>query len=89
MISGNKNFSMKMETDFKMLAEQYIVDKKGHPTAVVIPIENFLSMLEEIEDYRELKNLSQSAEFVRLIRKGLDDVRLNRVTHWKEVWDEL
>jgi len=28
--------------------EQYIVDQKGNPTAVIIPVENFLSMLEEI-----------------------------------------
>jgi len=46
-------------------------------------------MLEEIENYREIKQLSQSAEFARLIRKGLDDVRQNRVMHWKEAWDEL
>jgi len=80
---------MSRETNLKVLSEQYIVDKKGHPTAVIIPIENFLSMLEEIEDYREMKNLSASAEFIRLIRKGLDDVRLNKVSRWKEVWDEL
>ncbi len=80
---------MNMETHLKTAAEQYIVDKKGNPTAVIIPVENFLSMLAEIEDYREIKHLSQSAEFVRLIRRGLDDVRQNRVSHWKEVWDEL
>lgn len=81
--------NMSMETNLKMVAEQYIVDKKGNPTAVILPIENFLSMLEEIEDYREIKNLSQSAEFIRLVRKGLNDVRLNKVSHWREVWDEL
>jgi PHD/YefM family antitoxin component YafN of YafNO toxin-antitoxin module len=89
MIAGTKNFSMSTGTNFKTAAEQYIVDKKGNPTAVIIPVENYLSMLEEIEDYREIKYLSKSAEFVRLIRKGLDDIRQNRVSHWKEVWDEL
>ena len=80
---------MSMEMNLKMVTEQYIVDKKGNPSAVIIPVENFLSMLEEIEDYREIKKLSQSAEFIRLIRKGLNDVKVNKVNHWREVWDEL
>jgi len=88
MISENKNFSMRMEMNLTD-GEQYIVDQKGNPTAVIIPVENYLSMLEEIGNYREIKQLSQSAEFARLIRKGLDDVRQNRVMHWKEAWDEL
>jgi len=88
MISENKDFSMRMEMNLTA-GEQYIVDQKGNPTAVIIPVKNYLSMLEEIENYREIKHLSQSAEFVRLIRRGLDDVRQNRVRHWKEAWDEL
>ncbi len=80
---------MNMAMSHKMAAKQYIVDKKGNPTAVIIPVEDFLSMLEEIEDYRVIRQLSQSAEFARLIRKGLEDVRKNRVRHWKDAWDEL
>ena len=80
---------MSMETNSRLAGEQYIVDENGNPTAVILSIEKFRSMLGEIEDYRESKNLSQSAEFVRLIRKGLDDVRLNRVDLWKDVWDDL
>ncbi len=80
---------MTVETNSRLSGEQYIVDEKGNPTAVILSIEDFRSMLGEIEDYRELKNLSQSAEFARLIRNGLDDVRLNRVDHWKDVWDDL
>ncbi len=55
---------MSMEMNLKIPAEQYIADKKGNPTAVIIPVENFLSMLEEIEDYRELKNLSQNSSIL-------------------------
>lgn len=80
---------MTMETNSRLTGEQYIVDEKGNPTAVILSIEHFRSMLGEIEDYRELKNLSQSAEFVRLIRKGMEDVRLKRVDHWKDAWDDL
>jgi PHD/YefM family antitoxin component YafN of YafNO toxin-antitoxin module len=79
---------MTMETNSRLAGEQYIVDEKGNPTAVILSIEDFRSILGEIEDYRELKNLSQSAEFARLIRKGLDDVKLKRVDHWKDAWDD-
>lgn len=89
MISEDKSFSIIMDTHSKKIVGQYIVDKKGNPTAVIIPLQNFLTMLDEIEDYREIKHLSKSAEFVRLIRKGLDDIKKNRVSYWKEVWDEL
>ncbi len=72
--------------------EQYIVDEKGNPTAVIISIESYkkiLAILEEVEDQRETKILSQSAEFKKLVKRGLKDIRLNRIKPWKEVWDEL
>jgi hypothetical protein len=46
------------------IIEQYIVDQKGNPTAVILPIREYkkmLSILEEVEDHREIKILSQSA----------------------------
>jgi len=72
--------------------EQYIVDEKGNPTAVVLSIESYkkiLAILDEVEDYRETKILSQSEEFKKLVKKGLDEVKLDRIKPWKEVWDEL
>ena len=45
--------------------------------------------MEEIEDHRETVILSQSREFKKLVKKGLDDVKAGRVKPWKEVWDEL
>ena len=76
----------------KSLVRQYIVDEKGNPTAVILSIENFrkiLSILDDVENSKENIALSQSPEFVRLMQKGLEDVRLNRVSPWKDVWDEL
>jgi len=72
--------------------EQYIVDEKGNPTAVILPIEEYkkiLSILEEAEDHKETRILSQSAEFKKLVKKGLEDVRANRIKSWKEIWDDL
>lgn len=72
--------------------EQYIVDAEGNPTAVILPIERYkkiLAVLEELEDYRETKILAQSVEFKKLVTKGLNDIKLDRVKPWKEVWDEL
>lgn len=72
--------------------QQYIVDTKGNPTAVILSIENYkkiLSIMENIEDYKETMAFSQSSEFIELIQKSLDDVRLNRVSLWKDIWDEL
>jgi PHD/YefM family antitoxin component YafN of YafNO toxin-antitoxin module len=72
--------------------EQYIVDEKGNPTAVILPIKEYkkmLSMLEEVEGYRESKILSKSAEFKKLVKKGLEDIKAGRTKPWKEVWDDL
>ena len=72
--------------------EQYIVDERGNPTAVILPIESYkkiLAILNEVEDHKETKILSQSDEFRKLLKKGLDDVKLDRIKPWKEVWDEL
>jgi hypothetical protein len=48
-----------------------------------------LSILEEVEDHRETKILSQSPEFKKLVKKGLEDIKRGRIKPWKEVWDEL
>ena len=72
--------------------EQLIVDEKGNPTAVILPIEDYkkiLAILEEVEDYKETKILSQSAEFKKLVEKGLEDIKLDRIKPRKEIWNEL
>lgn len=72
--------------------EQYIVDEKGNPTAVILPIESYkkiLAILDEVEDHKETKILSQSEEFKKLVKKGLDDIELDKIKPWKEIWDEL
>jgi antitoxin (DNA-binding transcriptional repressor) of toxin-antitoxin stability system len=72
--------------------EQYIVDEKGNPTAIILPIKEckrMLSVLEEVEDLRETEILPQSAEFKKLVKRGLDDIKPGRTKPWKEVWDDL
>ena len=72
--------------------EQYIVDEKGNPTAVILPIESYkkiLAILDEVEDHKETKILSQSEEFKKLVKKGVDDIELDKIKPWKEIWDEL
>ena len=72
--------------------ERYVVDEKGNPTAVILPIKDYkkiLKILKEIEDVSETGILSQSAEFKKLVEKGIEDIKLDRIKPWKEVWDEL
>jgi len=74
------------------IAEQYIVNEKGMPISVILPIEHYekmLSMLEKTANHSETDILAKSPEFTKLIRKNLEDIRLNKVAPWKEVWDEL
>ncbi len=75
-----------------LINEQYIVDEKGNPTAVILSIKEYkkiLAILEEVQDHKETKILSQSAEFKKLVKKGLEDIKLGRIKPWKEVWNEL
>ena len=72
--------------------EQYVVDEKGNATAVILSIERYkkiVAILQEVEDIKEMKILSQSVEFKKLVQQGLTDIRLNKVIPWKDVWDEL
>ena len=74
------------------VSEQYIVDKKGNPTAVILPIGEYrkmLSIMDAVEAHRESRILSQSSEFKKLVKKGLDDIGAGRTRLWKEAWDEL
>ena len=75
-----------------LTGEQYVINEKGNAIAVILPIESYkkiLSMLAEFEDRKETKILSQSVEFKELVKKGLEDIKLDRIKPWKEVWDEL
>ena len=75
-----------------LVNEQYIVDEKGNPTAVILPIKEYkkmLSILGEVVDHKESRILSRSPEFKKLIKKGLEDIKAGRIKRWKEIWDEL
>jgi PHD/YefM family antitoxin component YafN of YafNO toxin-antitoxin module len=72
--------------------EQYIVDEKGNPKAVILPIKEYkkmLSIMDEVQDRKESRILSQSAEFKELVKRGLEDIKKGKTKPWKEVWDEL
>ena len=71
--------------------EQYVIDEKGNATAVILPIESYkkiVAILQEFGDRKETKLLSQSPEFKKLVKRGLEDINLDRIRPWKEVWDE-
>ena len=75
-----------------LVNEQYIVDEKGNPTAVILPIKEYkkmLSILGEVVDHKESRILSRSPEFKKLIKKGLEGIKAGRIKRWKEIWDEL
>ena len=72
--------------------EQYIVDEKGKPTAIILDIEKYrkmLSLVQERSDRKESKLLSQSKHFKKLVQKGLKEIKEGKTSPWKEVWDEL
>jgi hypothetical protein len=72
--------------------EQYIVDDKGKPKAVILDIEAYrkmLSLIQERLDRKESKFLSQSKQFKKLVQKGLSEIKEGKTRPWKEVWDEL
>jgi hypothetical protein len=72
--------------------EQYIVDEKGKPTAVILNIEAYrkmLSLIQEKLDRKESKLLSQSKQFRKLVQKGLSEIKVGKARPWKEVWNEL
>ena len=72
--------------------EQYIVDERGNPTAVILNIQEYrkmLSMVQERLDRKESKLLSQSKHFKKLVQKGLKEIEEGKIRAWKEVWDEL
>lgn len=73
-------------------AAQYIIDDKGKPKAVILPVEEYrkmLSLLSELADQREVKILSRSKEFKKIVSRGLKEIREGKVKGWKEVWDEF
>ena len=72
--------------------EQYIVDEKGKPTAVILDIKDYrkmLSLVQEKLDRKESRLLGQSKYFKKLVQKGLEEIKEGKVSPWKEVWDEL
>jgi len=74
------------------LREQYIVDEKGKPTAVILDIKDYrkmLSLVQEKLDRKESKLLGQSKYLKKLVQKGLQEIKEGEVSPWKEVWDEL
>lgn len=76
----------------QLIREQYIVDEKGKPTAVILDIQKYrkmLSLVEERLDRKESKLLSQSKHFKKLVQKGLREIKEGKTNPWKEVWDEL
>ncbi len=76
----------------QLVREQYIVDEEGKPTAVILDIEKYRKMLSLVQkrlDRRESKLLSQSKNFKKLVQKGLREIKENKTSPWREVWDEL
>jgi hypothetical protein len=76
----------------QLVREQYIVDGRGKPTAVILDIQKYrkiLSLVQESSDRKESKLLSQSKHFKKLVQKGLREIKEGKTSPWREVWDEL
>jgi hypothetical protein len=76
----------------QLVREQYIVDEKGKPTAVILDIQKYrkmLSLIQERLNRKESKLLSESKYFKKLVQKGLKEIKEGKISPWKEVWDEL
>jgi len=76
----------------QLVREQYIVDERGKPTAVILDIQKYrkmLSLVQESSNRKESKLLSQSKHFKKLVQKGLREIKEGKTSPWREVWDEL
>jgi prevent-host-death family protein len=76
----------------QFIREQYVVNQKGKPTAVILDIEKYRKMLllvQERLDRKESQLLSESKDFKKLVRKGLKEIKEGKINLWKDVWDEL
>lgn len=72
----------------QLVREQYIVDEKGRPTAVILDIEKYRKMLSLVQkrlDRRESKLLSQSKHFKKLVQKGLREIKEGKTSPWRGV----
>ncbi|MCX5867117.1 MAG: type II toxin-antitoxin system prevent-host-death family antitoxin [Proteobacteria bacterium] len=81
-----------MKYKVKEEAAQYVIDKKGKPKAVILPVEEYqriLVLISELTDRKESKNLSRSREFKKLVRRGLKEIKEKKAIPWDEVWNEL
>ena len=62
--------------------EQFIVDEKGTPQAVILGIEKYqkmISLLQGMSDRKETKILSKSKTFKKLVQRGLKEVSEGKV----------
>lgn len=70
----------------QVIREQYIVDEKGKPNAVILDIQEYqkmLSLVQEKLDRKESKLLSQSKYFKKLVQKGLKEIEEGKTRPWK------
>ena len=70
----------------QLVREQYIVDERGKPTAVILDIQKYrrmLSLVQESSDRKESKLLSQSKHFKKLVQKGLREIKEGKTTPCK------
>lgn len=54
--------------------QQYIVDEKGNPTAVIISIDDYkrlLSLFKEAKDIKGNKILAKSEEYKKLLKRAI------------------
>jgi len=63
----------------------FIVTRMGHPRAVIIGVDQYRELIEEIETVRELKD----DEYLAGIAEAREDIRLGRKLTLKELDEEL
>lgn len=57
---------------------RYIISKHGHPTAILLALDDFESLLETLEEQEDQRNLKR-------ILRGLREAKSGKTTSWKAI----
>lgn len=62
--------------------DRFIITKRGKPTAILLSVDDFESMLETLNETQDQTNLKR-------IFKGLEEAKAGKTTSWEALKSEL
>lgn len=71
------------------LDEQYIIDKKGNRTAVILKIEKFQYLLEKAEKYEVIEKEYDCIDVTENLKEAFKNIKDGETYPIEGLWDEL